>query len=164
MQFGYFTRLQSWAPMLIPALFFVLGNVAGVLVRNVAERHQQAVAGPAAVRAGREHPQVRQQGVVLDAGDAGTDRPGVTTYDEVLRLCGPDVEEQLTRDGAGPPHASSTGAGGWCRGGGGCSGWLATVHHWDVEQHEVGIELERDVVRDVQARVRRSRLASPEAV
>ena len=43
-------------------------------------------------------------------------------------------------------------------------GWLATVRHWDVEEHEVEIELERDVVRDVQARVRRSRLASPEPV
>jgi hypothetical protein len=41
-------------------------------------------------------------------------------------------------------------------------GWLATVLHWDVEEHEVEIELERDVVRDVQARVRRSRLESPE--
>ena len=42
-------------------------------------------------------------------------------------------------------------------------GWLATVAHWDVERHEVEIELERDVVRDVQARVTRSRLSSPEA-
>src|SRR5205823_12267484 len=40
--------------------------------------------------------------------------------------------------------------------------WLATVEHWDVEDHEVDIELEREVVRDVQARVRRSRLSAPE--
>ena len=41
-------------------------------------------------------------------------------------------------------------------------GWLATVAHWDVERHEVDIELERNVVRDVQARVTRSRLSVPE--
>ena len=40
--------------------------------------------------------------------------------------------------------------------------WLATIEHWDAEDHEVDIELERDVVRDVQARVRRSRLSAPE--
>jgi hypothetical protein len=41
-------------------------------------------------------------------------------------------------------------------------GWLTTVGHWDAEQHEVEIELERDVVKDVQARVTRSRLNAPE--
>jgi hypothetical protein len=40
--------------------------------------------------------------------------------------------------------------------------WLATVEHWDAEEHEVDIDLERDVVRDVQARVRRTRLDAPE--
>src|SRR5207247_3589463 len=28
-QFGYFSGLQSWAPVLIPVLFFALGNLAG---------------------------------------------------------------------------------------------------------------------------------------
>jgi len=37
-------------------------------------------------------------------------------------------------------------------------GWLATVSRWSVERHEVEITLERDVVTDVQARVRRSPL------
>jgi len=40
-------------------------------------------------------------------------------------------------------------------------GWLATVSRWSVEQHEVEITLERDVVTDVQARVRRSPLTPP---
>jgi len=35
-------------------------------------------------------------------------------------------------------------------------GWFATVSHWDVEDHEVQIDFERDLVRDVQARIRRS--------
>jgi hypothetical protein len=42
-------------------------------------------------------------------------------------------------------------------------GWLATVGSWDVEHHEVEIELERNVVREVQARVRRSRVTTPDA-
>ena len=42
-------------------------------------------------------------------------------------------------------------------------GWLATVHRWDVEHHEVEIELDGDRVRDVQAQVHRSRLTQPGA-
>jgi hypothetical protein len=41
-------------------------------------------------------------------------------------------------------------------------GWLATVRRWSIEEHEVEIALERNVVTDVQARVRRSPLAQPE--
>ena len=37
-------------------------------------------------------------------------------------------------------------------------GWLTTVSRWDVEHHEVQIDLEGDVVADVRAQVRRSRL------
>jgi hypothetical protein len=37
-------------------------------------------------------------------------------------------------------------------------GWLASVHAREVEEHEVGVELEQDVVRDVEALVRRSTL------
>lgn len=41
-------------------------------------------------------------------------------------------------------------------------GWLAPVGHGDVEHHGVEIDFERDVVRDVQARVRRPRRATDE--
>jgi hypothetical protein len=37
-------------------------------------------------------------------------------------------------------------------------GWLATVSRRDGEHHEVEIDVESDVVRDVQARPRRARL------
>jgi hypothetical protein len=30
------------------------------------------------------------------------------------------------------------------------------VSHWDVEDHEVQVDFERGVVRDIQARIRRS--------
>jgi hypothetical protein len=36
-------------------------------------------------------------------------------------------------------------------------GWIASVRYWEVEDHEVEISFERDRVRDVQARIRRSR-------
>jgi hypothetical protein len=159
-QFGYFTGLQSWAPVLIPFLFFVLGNVAGVLVRNVAERLSKRWTGRVLFWRARDQPQMRQQGTLLEAETLQQIVPDVTTYDEVLRLCGADVEEQsrltsperrrlVYRGRRVVPRRRRA------------FGWLATVSHWDVEQHEVDIELERDVVRDVQARVTRSRLSAP---
>ncbi len=44
-EFGYFSRFQSWGPILIPALFFALGNGAGVLARNVFEAIYRRLAG-----------------------------------------------------------------------------------------------------------------------
>jgi hypothetical protein len=160
-QFGYFTGLQSWAPVLIPTLFFVLGNVAGVLVRNVAERLSKRWAGRVLFWRASSQARVRQQGTVLDPATLQQIVPGVTTTEEVRRLCGPDAEEQsrltsperrrlVYRGRRIVPRRRRA------------FGWLSTVAHWDVERHEVDIELERDVVRDVQARVTRSRLSAPE--
>jgi hypothetical protein len=42
-------------------------------------------------------------------------------------------------------------------------GWLSTVRHWDVERHEVRIEIEGDTVRDVRADIRRYRMGLEEA-
>lgn len=161
-QFGYFSGLQSWAPILIPALFFVLGNVAAVLIRVVAERLSKRWVGRVEFGPRRETPRVRESGVVLDGATLGRITPDVTTYEDVLRVCGREVEE--SRSLATPdqrtltyrgrrivPHRRRV------------VGWLATVSHWDVEQHEVEIRLDHDTVRDVVARVRRSRLAQPEA-
>ena len=36
-------------------------------------------------------------------------------------------------------------------------GWFSTVSHWDVEQQEVQIDFEGERVRDIQARIRRTR-------
>jgi hypothetical protein len=161
-QFGYFTRLQSWAPVLIPALFFALGNAAAVLVRTVAERISKRLSGRVEFGRAGERPRARQQGVVLERETLARLVPGVTTYEEVLRLCGHEVEEhvRLTSPDARTlvyrgrrlvPHRQRA------------LGWLATVHHWDVEHHEVEVALERDVVRDVQARVRRAQATTPES-
>jgi hypothetical protein len=40
-------------------------------------------------------------------------------------------------------------------------GWFATVSYWDVEDREVEITFERNRVRDIQTRVRRSRRSDP---
>lgn len=159
-QFGYFSGLQAWTPILIPLLFFILGNAAGPLLVRLTMRVGRSVASRVRVGPHGDRP-ARDTGVVLSRETLAGIVPGETTYEEVLRLCGPSAEEHerlespdrrtlVYRGRRVVPH--------WRR----RLGWLATVGHWDVEHHEVEIALERDRVSDVQARLRRSRLAHPE--
>ena len=84
-------------------------------------------------------------------------RPGQTTYDEVLRLCGPDPEvaerfpaaERRTLVYHGRRVRPATRK---------LFGLLASVRHLELERQEVTIEFEGNVVRDVQADIRRSRV------
>ena len=85
-QFGYFTRLQSWAPILIPVLFFVLGNGAGVLVRTMTERISKRLTGRVKFGRPRETPQVRAARRGARRRDAGPDPPG--RDDATRRCCG----------------------------------------------------------------------------
>jgi hypothetical protein len=159
-QFGYFTGLQAWAPILIPALFFVLGNLAGPLVTGGLRGLTRAVT--ARVHLGRAGAApARDSGVVLARDVLARVVPGESTYADVLARCGQHGEESeqlgapdrrtLTYRGRRiVPHRRRT------------LGWVATVSHWDIEHHEVEIEFEREVVRDVQARVRRARLPHPD--
>lgn len=160
-QFGYFSRLQSWAPILVPLLIFALGNVAGVLIRVTTERMSRRYAGRLEFLPRGKSRRPRETGVILSRETVARLVPGQTTYDEVLRLCGPDPEQWeslerperrtlMYRGKRSAVHDRTM------------FGWLATVGSWDVEQHEVEVELERDVVREVQARVRRSRVTTPE--
>jgi hypothetical protein len=160
-QFGYFTGLQSWGPLLIPLAIFVAGNVGGVLIRNVAERLSKRWAGRVRFWRKEEQPLRRERGVVLDRDTLAKISPGVTTHREVLALAGHDVEERqsLTEPDARTlvyrgrrivPHHKRV------------AGVLAAVTHWDVEDHEVEIVVDRDVVRDVRANVKRSRLTGAE--
>ena len=161
-QFGYFRGLQSWAPVLIPALFFLLGNLAGPLLRDVATRLTRTVGARVHFGRGGNGAPARRRGVVLSRETLAKIMPEQTTYDEVVRLCGPNFEqhEQL----AAPNRRTLIYRGRLIiperrrR-----FGWLATIDHWALEHHEVEIDVEGDRVRDVQARVRRSRLASPES-
>ena len=159
-QFGYFTGWQSWAPVLIPMVFFVLGNLAGPLVAALARRLSGRLAGR--IHFGRRGRSVeRQTGTVIPRDTLARIEPGATTHDEVLRLCGaaPEEHEQLAtperrvlvyRGRKVVPQRRRR------------FGWLATVSRWDVEHHEVEITLDRGVVRDMQARVRRTHLEKPD--
>jgi hypothetical protein len=161
-QFGYFTGFQSWAPVLIPIAIFAAGNVGGVLLRSIAERLSKRWAGRVGFWRERSEEVTRQTGVVLDRETLAKITPGTTTYEQVLELCGRTVEERQTlndpdrrtliyRGRRIVPQRRRV------------AGLLATVTHWDVEEHETEIVLERDVVRGVQAHVRRARHLEPAA-
>ena len=160
-QFGYFTGLQMWAPVLIPILFFVAGNVAGVLVRGVAERISRRLAGRLWFGRAREGP-ARESGVIVPRERLARIAPGVTTHEELLELLGASPEEHERLDGSGRrtlvyrgrrfvPRSRRR------------VGWFSTLSHWDAEDHELEVVVEGDVVRDVQARIRRERVQSPDA-
>ncbi len=159
-QFGYFTGWKAWSPLLFAALFFVLGNLAGplvtMLVKTLGARLQGRIQfGP---RSGA--PAQRETGTIVSRETLARIAPGETTHAEVLNLCGPDPEERERLSAPGHrtlvyrgrrvvPHRRRR------------FGWLATVNRWDIEHHEVEIELDGDRVRDVQAQVYRTRLSQP---
>ncbi len=160
-QFGYFKGLQSWAPVLIPVLFFALGNLAGPLIRTVAARVSRTLS--ARVEIGPSDPDKpgRESGVVIRRDALARIVPRETSYDEVVRICGTNYEqhEQLAapdrrtlvyRGRHIVPHRQRR------------FGWLSTIDGWDAEHHELTIELERNVVSDVQERVRRTRVDEPD--
>lgn len=140
-QFGYFRGMQSWAPILIPALFFLLGNLAAPILREVGRRLARTVTARIHVgRRGDTPP--RERGVILARDTLASIMPGQTTHAELIRLCGPNFEqhEQL----AAPSRRT------------------LVYRDWAVEHHEVEIDLEGDHVSNVRARVRRARMDSPE--
>ena len=156
-QFAYFSRVQSWGPILLPTMFFLLGNLASVFARSAADRVKRRIAGRVLFGPAREDRRHRQTGVILSRDMLERIVPGGTTYEQVLNLCGPDVEQVeklplsdrrtlVYRGQRVVPQRSRT------------FGWLTTVGGWGAEHHEVEIELEHDVVRDVRAHVRRTRL------
>jgi hypothetical protein len=157
-EFGYFSRLQSWGPILIPALFFALGNGAAVLVRSFAERLHRRLAGWLQLGRRRASATGVDTGTVLARERLAAIVPGETTYEEVLGLCGSEVEERedlampqrktlVYRGRRDVPHRRWA----WS--------WLAAVSHWDVERHEVEIVVENGVVQNLQVRIGRARLA-----
>jgi hypothetical protein len=155
-EFGYFSRLQSWGPVLIPALFFALGNAAGALLRGAAEQLYRRLSGW--LQLGRHRASVSKldTGTVLPRETLAAIVPGETTYEEVLRRCGPEVEEHV--DLAAPRRKTLVYRGrrdvphrrwAWS--------WLAAVSYWDVERHEVEITVEDGVVQNIQVRIGRAR-------
>jgi hypothetical protein len=154
--FGYFSRLQSWGPILVPALFFALGNVAAVLVRSLTERVQRRLAGWLQLGRRRASAPGLDTGTVIARDQLAAIVPGETTYEDVLRLCGREMEERedlampqrktlVYRGRRDVPHRQWA----WS--------WLAAVSHWDVERHEVEIAVENNVVQNLQVRIGRAR-------
>ncbi len=160
-QFGYFSRAQAAALVVAPLLLLVLGQAMGPLLGRGLAR----VIGMAGARiqlgAWRTGGRQVHQGVILPRELVERIVPGQTTREEVIRLCGAEVERQDQFPGSGRttliyrgrrlvPEARRI------------LGWLSTVRRWDVERHEVRIELVGDLVRDVHAEVRRYRLGPEE--
>lgn len=157
-QFTYFRGRLPWRPILISAIFLGLGNLTGPLFAALARRLARTLR--ARVHLGRGEASGRESGTVPSKEALERIRPGETSYEEVLRLCGPQPEEEARLPSGAPrmlvyrgqrvvPHRWRS------------FGWFATVGHWDVEHHEVQIDFEQDRVRDIQARIRRSRLTEP---
>ena len=159
-QFIYFRGRLPWRPILFSALLLGLGNLTGPLVAAVVRRLARTLR--ARIHVGRGEGRGRASGAVPPPDALERIRPGETTYEETLRLCGSEPEEEqrlpsgeirtiVYRGQRVVPRRQRS------------FGWVSTVSHWDVEQHEVQIDFEHERVRDIQARVRRARLAEPAA-
>ena len=157
-QFTYFRGKLPWRPILFSALLLGLGNLTGPLVAAVMRRLVRMLRSR--IHVGRGEGGGRARGTVPPPEALERIRPGETNYEETLRLCGGDPEEEqrlpsgeiravIYRGQRVVPRRQRS------------FGWVSTVSHWDVEQHEVQIDFERERVRDIQARIRRARLAEP---
>lgn len=158
-QYGYFSRTQAIAVVAIPVLLLLLGYAIGPLVGRLSLHLAQRLAGRFHLSRWDGLPRERQSGVVLSPDVLARIRPGETTQDEVLRLCGPNVEvlDHLPSDS----HRTLVYRGRHVRPQTRrLIGMLAAVRHLEVEQHEVSIEVADGVVRDVKADIRRSRVAA----
>jgi hypothetical protein len=154
-RFGYFSGILAVIPVVVTLGFFALGNLSGPLLRALAQRAW--IVAATRLHVGRRRAEAaRTSGVVLSRAVLDRIRPGESTYEDVVRLCGPggELHESLTspehrtlayRGRRLVPHRRRS------------FGWLATISHWDIENHEVVVEFEHDRVRDVQAGVRRVR-------
>jgi hypothetical protein len=154
-QFGYFSRTQTALLVAAPLLIFALGQAMGPLLGRGLLRAFDAVSARVQLGGWRVGWRDRAQGVILPREVLERIVPGKTTREEVLRLCGSEMERQDQLSGRTTliyrgrrlvPEEHRI------------FGWLSTVRHWDVERHEVRVELEGDLVRDVQAEIRRYRL------
>jgi hypothetical protein len=161
-QYGYFSRAQATAVVVVPLVLLLLGYSVGPLVGRASLHLVQRLTGRFHVSGWNGVPRERRTGVVLSQEVLARIRPGATTYDEVLRLCGPDAEVGEHFPAAGRrtlvyhgrrirPQTRKL------------VGWLSSVRHLEVERQEVTVEFEGDVVRDVQADIRRSRVPVGEA-
>ena len=159
-EFGYFSGWRAWAPVVIPTLFFILGNLAAPLLRFLGGWTARSLRAHFHIARPRNADQALDSGIVISRETLGRIVPGETSYEQVIHLCGPasEVAERLTAPAVRTliyrgrhvvPQRRPI------------FRWLARVTRWDLEDQEVEITLERDVVRDVGVRVRRARTTAP---
>jgi hypothetical protein len=156
-QYGYFSRAQATAVVAVPVVLLLLGYSVGPLVGRASLHLVQRLTGRFQLSGWNGAPRERRTGVVLSHDVLARIRPGETTYDEVLRLCGPDAEvaerfpaadrRSLVYHGRRVRPQTRK-----------LVGWLSSVRYLEVERQEVTVEFEGHVVRDVQADIRRSRV------
>jgi hypothetical protein len=153
-QFVYFQGRLPWRPILLSALLLGLGNLTGPIVGNLLRKLIRTLRDR--VHVGRGEVVGRARGEVPPQDVLARIRPGESSYQDVLRLVGsaPEEEQRLPsgeiraviyRGQRMVPHRGRR------------FGWFATVSHWELENHEVQIDFEQDRVRDIQARIRRTR-------
>lgn len=158
-QFGYFSRLQGLMIVLIPLLLLAAGPALGPAIGRAMPGLLARVR--ARLHLGTAGASPRARGVVLRPETLDRIVPGKTSREDVLRLCGREIEEEERRD---QPDRRVLIYRGWravpetrrrMR-------WIATVEAWEIFAQEARIEIERDVVKDVQVLIRRSRGPNPE--
>ena len=161
-QFGYFSRLQGIALVLIPLALLALGPALGPILGRAALRAGNTLSTRLHLGGWSGTLRPRESGVILPRALLARLVPGRTTLAEVVTLCGRPVEERedltapnrktlIYRGRRLVPEARRI------------LGWLSAVRRWEVEAHEVRIELDGDVVSDVEAQMRRYRLEPNEA-
>jgi hypothetical protein len=160
-QFGYFSPLQGVMIVVIPLLLLAAGPALGPMIGRSSVALIARLRGRLHLGARGATARTRERGVLLTQDVLDRIVPGQTSREDVLRLCGPEVEEEERR---GEPGRSVLVYRGWravpetrqrMR-------WIATVEAWRVTAQEVRIDVEHDIVKDVQVRVRRRRSPSPD--
>ena len=160
-QFGYFSAVQAWALVLVPALFFIIGQAMGPLIGRSAVQAGSFLAARVRVGGWNAGPGRREAGRIVPRDTLEKLVPGRTTREDVLRLCGDPTEAHeefatpgrqvlLYRGRRLVPSARRI------------FGWLSAVRHWQVERQEVKITVDHDLVSDVQASTRHYRRTADE--
>jgi len=152
--YAYYRGVFSWRPVLISIGLLILGNLAGLwMISGEVRRFVRS-----RLRVGREHAERER---TLTPERLAEIKPGQSTYDDVVRLCGlPDEEHRrvaaaerrtlVYRETHRRPERRLS------------IGWLTAVRHWDIERYEVEIELDGERVEDIVFHVRRSRANAPD--
>jgi hypothetical protein len=155
-QFAYFSGWFAWRPVMISLGLLVLGNLTGLIL--VSGRLSHLIRARLLFRGTANH----GGGASILVPDAlESIRPGQTTYDDVIRRLG-QPDEHRRRMGDGDRHTIVYRATRRVAESGFAVGRLTTVRHWDIERHEVEIDLDGGRARDLRVSVRRSRAASSE--